>query len=917
MKPLIHHTLLAVACSLLGLPQSSLAAIQSLPFEDHLAYTEGNLYSTAAGVWDAGGNAGPELLVSSLAALTSPTGLAAASGNGLKWTPSGTARRSLVQFTPATGGTLYASFLITIVTPPGSGSKLVAYFDSSTSQPSSPQLGFFVNSDGSVGIAKKGSTPAASAAMGSGTHLIVVRYTFTGTPADEVDLWVDPLSSTYGADVAPASSGNTSGGNNAASLPYFGIYSSSGTGPSLYLDEVRIATNWAGVTPPDGPVAPPSSPVVTNAWLTAAGFAMEGTNGSANAEYGVLTATDLAQPPGQWALIAKHNFDNDGNFACTNPLPPANPQGFYRLQVGNLPELPVAPSITAEPQNRTVGEGQNATFTVNASGTAPLRYQWYSSPHILLSAKTNQSLTLSVVGTNQSGSGYFVIITNAVGSATSLVASLTVTSTPPTAPMIATQPQSQSVTEGDPASFTVVATGTPPLTYQWFFNTNTPLANETNSTLGLLNVQSNDAGGYSVIVANSIGARTSVVATLTIYPSPTNGTFHVATNGSDSNPGTLAQPFATLTRAIALSGPGATIYVRGGTHYYSSTIRIEHSGSLGAPIRLWAFPGEQPVIDFSSQPYGAANRGFLLTTNGNWWDFKGLEICHAGDNGIKVEGSHLRFEQCVFHHNGDTGLQIGFSHTAVNNINLAAFIEVINCDSYLNYDSDSNGGDADGFAAKLHCGQGIVFSGCRAWENSDDAWDLFETDASVVITNCWGWKSGVGQGNGNGFKLGGNGSGGDSKGTHHAYNCVSFGHKVNGFTQNSHKDGVVVLNCLAFSNGNSGYNYFMEGSLNSGKQNVFKNNASLPRSGTNTGGFIEDNGPLQLNNSWNLAVTVNSADFADIAETAAKAPRQADGSLPTGFARLVPGSDLIDKGVDVGAPFNGTAPDLGAFEYGP
>jgi len=146
---------------------------------------------------------------------------------------------------------------------------------------------------------------------------------------------------------------------------------------------------------------------------------------------------------------------------------------------------------------------------------------------------------------------------------------------------------------------------------------------------------------------------------------------------------------------------------------------------------------------------------------------------------------------------------------------------------------------------------------------------------------------------------------------------VAFGCKVNGFTQNSHKDGEVVVNCLGFSNGSSGYNYYFEGSLNSGKVNTFTNNASIPRSGTNTGGFIEDNNPIQVNNSWNLAVTVNSADYADITEAAAGAARQADGSLPISFARLVAGSDLIDKGVDVGLPYNGTAPDLGPFEYAP
>lgn len=890
------------------------AAVQTLPFTDHFGYSSGNLYTVGAGVWDSGGSAGSEQFVTSTATLTAPAGLAGASGQGLKWTPSGTARRSMLQFTPATNGTLYASFLLNVVTAPGSA-KLVAYFDNSTSQPSSPQLGFFVNS-GVVGIAKKGSTPATTVPIGSGTHFIALRYTFTGTTTDQVDLWVDPSSATFGADAAPASSGSASGGNNVASIPYLGIYSISGAGPTLYLDELRLATNWAGVTPTNGSGGGSMNPVITQSRMTPSGFAMRGTNGTASSIYGVLTSTN---PAGSWTLLATNAFDASGDFICTNALLSGAGQRFYRLQMGNLPEFPSAPAITNPPQNRTVGEGSTATFTVGASGTSPLRYQWFLSPGSLLSGKTNATLSLSAVTTNMSGNDYFVIVTNTLGAATSSMATLTVTSTPPSIPTITMQPQNLAVTEGDSAIFTAAATGTPPLRYQWYFNTNTPLDSATNTTLNLSNVQSNNAGAYLVIVTNDYGARTSSIATLTVSALSTNGLFYVATNGSDTGAGTLADPFATLPKAISLAGPGSVIYVRGGTHAYSTTIRIERSGTSGSPIKLLAYPGETPVLNFSAQPYGAANRGVLVTTNGNWWEFKGLEICYAGDNGVKVEGSHHRFEQCIFHHNGDTGLQIGFGHEDVNpDGQLAAFIEVINCDSSYNYDTDSNGGDADGFAAKMHCGRGIVFTGCRSWYNSDDGWDLYETDHGIVISNCWTWKSAyTGQGNGNGFKMGGNGTGGDSKGTHCAYNCVAFGCKVNGFTQNSHKDGETVVNCLAFSNGSSGYNYYFEGALNSGKANAFTNNASIPRSGSNGGGFIEDNSPIQANNSWNLSVTVSTGDYADLAEAAAGAARQADGSLPAGFARLVGGSDLIDKGVNAGQPFNGAAPDLGPYEYAP
>lgn len=491
-------------------------------------------------------------------------------------------------------------------------------------------------------------------------------------------------------------------------------------------------------------------------------------------------------------------------------------------------------------------------------------------------------------------------------------------------PAITTHPQGQPTAIGQNVNLTVEAGGSQHLDYQWYKNSQL-IDGATNPTFSITNVQSEDAGTYTVIVTNSFGSATSTPAVVTLSQPPTDGDLHVSPAGDDTNPGTLNSPFKTVQKAIAVAEPGDTIYLRGGTYPNSQTITIAKSGTPAARIKLWAYPGEKPVLDFSTQPYGSSNRGVLLTTGGNYWDFKGLEIMRAGDNGVKVEGSHIRFEQCVFHDNGDSGLQIGFAHETNNpGANLAAFIEVINCDSYMNYDSDNRGSDADGFAAKLHCGQGIVFTGCRAWKNSDDGWDLFETDAAVVIRNCWTWHSGDGslypgtgsfQGNGNGFKLGGNGTGGSSQGRHELTNSISFNNKykgnAQGITNNSHTDGLIVSNCLSFSNGSSAYNYFMEGG---GQPMILKNCVSFPRAGSVTNVSLDSEVGNQ-NNSWSLPVSANENDYVDLSEAAAEAPRKADGSLPDGFARLVSGSDLIDKGVNVGVPHNGSAPDLGPIEY--
>ncbi len=755
------------------------------------------------------------------------------------------------------------------------------------------------------------------------TNFIVLRIDhLTGTPLqanDNAYLWVNPPNLALEPALGTATTNVLGQYDYSIGLVrvFVGGQDTANNRPygEVLVDEIRVGETYADVTP-YGNATPPQALTITNIQSASGSIVLSGAGGPASATYHLLASANLTTVSSNWPVVATNTFDANGNFALTNPLQPGVGAQFYRVRIPGATVPVSGPSILSQPLSVTVTQGQSAAFNVTAAGTAPLSYQWYFNTNTSLSGQTASNLTLVNVQSANAGT-YSVRVSNASGNLTSTQAILTVLSPP----AITTQPQSQTAFVNSNVTFIVAASGTPTLSYQWFFNTTTPLANQTNASLTLLNVATNNAGTYGVFVSNAYGSTNSAPATLTVNVPNTNGDYYISTNGSDANPGTLAAPFATLTKAASVALPGNVIFLRGGTYLPSATIRITNAGTAGNRIQLLAYPGEKPYFNFTNQPVGDANRGLLFTTTSSYWNIQGLEVGYAGDNGIKVEGSYLRFEQCVFHHNGDTGLQIGFGHTNSNPGGLlAAYIEVVNCDSYLNFDLASNGGNADGFAAKMHCGQGIVFIGCRAWENSDDGWDLFETDHSVVISNCWTWKSAMvgGQGNGNGFKMGGNGAGGDSKGTHYAYNCVAFSHKVNGFTQNSHKDGNVVIHCLSFTNGASGYNYFFEGSLNSGKQNVFKNNVGIRRNAASTSNnFIEDNAPLQQNNSWNLAVTANTADYVSLLEAAAKAPRNPDGSLPTGFARLVSGSDLIDQGINVGLPFTGAAPDLGPYEFVP
>jgi pectate lyase len=181
------------------------------------------------------------------------------------------------------------------------------------------------------------------------------------------------------------------------------------------------------------------------------------------------------------------------------------------------------PSIDLDPQDQSVLAGQNALFSVQASGTAPLSYQWYYNTNTVLTNATSSILTLTNVQLADAG-GYSVVVTNGSGAITSAVAQLTVSL--PVAPSIITQPQDQTnILPGATATFSVVAGGSEPLSYQWYYNANTLLTNATDSTLTLNNVQAANAGSYSVTVSNIAGGVVSSNAFLTVNSSPVAPTF--------------------------------------------------------------------------------------------------------------------------------------------------------------------------------------------------------------------------------------------------------------------------------------------------------------------------------------------------------------------------------------------------------
>ena len=249
--------------------------------------------------------------------------------------------------------------------------------------------------------------------------------------------------------------------------------------------------------------------------------------------------------------------------------------------------LAVGPTISSQPASQTVTSGGQASFSVSASGTGQLRYQWRKNGFDLPGQIGD---TFSIVNANiNDAADYSVVVTDDTGSTTSASARLTI-GTPQT-PSITTQPSSQSVAAGATVMFHVVASGSSPLSYQWQKNS-FDIPGQTGSTLTLTSVTSADAGSYSVIVSNSAGTATSLTASLTVSGSNAPSiavqpvsqtvaagsqvTFSVSANGSNL----LYQCYKNNT---ALSGKtGSTLTLAGVTASDAGSYTVSVSNSFGA-----------------------------------------------------------------------------------------------------------------------------------------------------------------------------------------------------------------------------------------------------------------------------------------------------------------------------------------------
>lgn len=247
----------------------------------------------------------------------------------------------------------------------------------------------------------------------------------------------------------------------------------------------------------------------------------------------------------------------------------------------------VAPAITNPPASLLLNAGADATFTVAATGTPPLRYQWFRNDVALRDADT-ATLSLGAVRLPDAGV-YTVRVSNSAGSVTSAAATLTVNVTPG---VITTAPANQTVAAGANAAFTVATTGTG-LTYQWRFK-GRPIPGETGASLRLTNVSSLAAGIYTVNVASATGTVASSSAVLRVNVDARLA--NISTRGHVGDDDEVL-----ITGFVVRGGSTKKVLVRGVGPTLATNFGV--TGALAAP---------------SLTLYRAGTAAPLATTTGGW-----------------------------------------------------------------------------------------------------------------------------------------------------------------------------------------------------------------------------------------------------------------------------------------------------------
>ncbi|MEV4627282.1 sigma-70 family RNA polymerase sigma factor [Micromonospora sp. NPDC049523] len=380
-----------------------------------------------------------------------------------------------------------------------------------------------------------------------------------------------------------------------------------------------------------------------------------------------------------------------------------------------------------------------------------------------------------------------------------------------------------------------------------------------------LAIPSAEATGPASPGAPTAGPATPAPAT----PRPAGGfngvttaSYYVAPEGSDTNPGSLDRPFATLEKATAVVGPGETIALRGGVYRPSRSVEITTSGTADRRIVLSNYRDEKPVVDAARIPAGAP----YVNQRASYWTVQGLEVQGAPEHAYVCRScSYNVFRALSFHDNGQTGLLLRDPDTTGN--------LVVDSDFFGNHDNPTNGEYADGLGIEYGSGTGNVVRNCRLYENADDGLGLHEFTSPVTIEHTWAYGNGVNRwgiapfdGDGYGFKLGGGTRPGPVD--HVITGSAAWDNAGYGFTESGNSGALTVRGNTAFRNGKTGF--------------AFERSTSLLRHNLAVGNGREStlgDGVDAAENSWDQDGW-NAAALLSTDPASALAPRSPDGRLP-------------------------------------
>ncbi|MBC2901779.1 right-handed parallel beta-helix repeat-containing protein [Streptomyces cupreus] len=340
---------------------------------------------------------------------------------------------------------------------------------------------------------------------------------------------------------------------------------------------------------------------------------------------------------------------------------------------------------------------------------------------------------------------------------------------------------------------------------------------------------------------------------------------------------TVVDTSAELSGALSSATAGTLIQVRGGTYYPTATLQSTANGTSSNPIYLQPYGSETVKIDGSSLPDG----DWIFKLTADYWNVSGITFQNSPDSAVVCQScTGTVWNNIKTINGGDSGFTLTGDGTVNNTVR--------NIDSYGHYDSANHGENADGIAVKYGSGTGNLITGARLYNNSDDGLDFWSFSSPVTVEHTWAFGNGVNRwsdsafaGDGNGYKLGGDGE----VVAHVVNNSAAWGNTGNGFTENSNRGAIVINRTTAYANGKWGY-YFATGAARLGKNLAVSNGSGLVNKGSSV---------VSAGNNWDSGISTPA--FRSTDATSTYNARQSNGALPvTTF--LTTGSTTIGATMD-------------------